>query len=185
MVSLTSTSVAWLMIGSLLSSDSIKPKKEPSERKRIKKEEGDAPVSNGHLEQERQSDHSSDETGLSISNISDSATTFPTLGRQMPSRFPVHRPTDSTTGGASMSSSRTDIKREPEDEHVIEATAIEPLVATGPSELGDDEDEDEARGRNHGGDSGIGTSMESEGVRDSAIGLQRRRSRLSGQTTPK
>jgi hypothetical protein len=86
-----------------------------------------------------------------------------------------------------MSSSRMDIKREPEDERIIEATAIEPLVATGPSEAGDDEDEDEdeARGRDHGGDSGIGTSMESEGVRDSAMGLQRRRSRLSGQTTPK
>lgn len=187
MVSLTSTSMAWFMIGSFLSSDSTKPKKEPSERKRIKQEEGNGPVSNGHLKKERQSDHSSDESGLSASNISDSATTFPTLGRQMPLRLPVHRPTDGATGGASMSSSRMDIKREPEDERIIEATAIEPLVATGPSEAGDDEDEDEdeARGRDHGGDSGIGTSMESEGVRDSAMGLQRRRSRLSGQTTPK
>jgi seipin len=185
MVALTSTSVAWLMMSSLLSSDSIKPKKEPNERKTIKQEEGDAPVSNGHLKQEHQSDHSSDETGLSVSNISDSPTTFPTLGQQRPLRFPVHHPSDSATGGASMSSTRIDTKREQEDERVIEATAIEPLVATGPSELGDDEDEDEVRGRSHGGDSGIGTSMESEGVRDSAIGLQRRRSRHSGQTTPK
>jgi seipin len=183
MVSLTTTSIVWLMIGSFLSPDSIESKKEPNERKRIKQEEGDAPVSNGHLKKERQSDHSSDETGLSISNISDSATTFPTLGRQMPLRFPVHHPTNSATGGASMSSSRTDIKREPEDERVIEATTIEPLVATGTSEAGDDEDEGEAQGRER--DSGIGTSMESESVRDSAIGLQRRRSRLSGQTAPK
>jgi len=183
MVSLTTTSIAWLMIGSFLNSDSTELKKEPNERKRVKQEEGDAPVSNGHLKEERQSDHSSDETGLSVSNISDSATTFPTLGRKMPLRSPIHRSIDSAAGGASMSSPRTDIKREPEDERVIEATAIEPLVATGASEAGDDEDEDEARGRDR--DSGIGTSMESEGVRDSAIGLQRRRSRLSGQTTPK
>jgi hypothetical protein len=107
----------------------------------------------------------------------------------MPLRFPAHRPTDSAAGGTSTSSSKIDIKREPEDERIIEATIIEPLVFTGPSEAGDDEDEDEdeseVRGRDHGGDSGIGTSMESEGARDSAMGLQRRRSRLSGQTTPK
>jgi seipin len=189
MVSLASMSMAWLMIGSFLSSDSTKPKKEPNEQKRIKQEEGDNPVSNGHLKEERQSDHSSDESGLSVSNISDNATTFPTLGRQMPLRFPAHRPTDSAAGGTSTSSSKIDIKREPEDERIIEATIIEPLVFTGPSEAGDDEDEDEdeseVRGRDHGGDSGIGTSMESEGARDSAMGLQRRRSRLSGQTTPK
>ena len=180
-VSLASTSIAWLIISSFLSSASGQPKREPDERKKIKYDGGEAPVSNGHIKKEPQSDHSSDEAGLSISNISDSATTFPTLGRQMPLRFPVHRPSESAGGSSSMSSSRADIKREPEDELVLEATAIEPLAATGPSEAADDEEEDEARGR----DSGLGTSMESEGARDSALGLQRRRSRLSGKDTPR
>ena len=186
MVSLTSTSIAWLIISSFLSSDTIQPKNEPDEQKKIKEEEGDAQLSNGHIKKEPQSDHSSDETGLSASNISDSATTFPTLGRQMPLRFPVHRPSEGAASGASVSSSRADVKRETEDERVMEATAIEPLAATGPSEAADDEDEDEARGRERlDRDSGIGTSLESEGARESGLGLQRRRSKLSGQSTPK
>jgi seipin len=184
-VSLTSTSIAWLVISSFFSSDSTQRKEEPEEQKKIKQQDDEAPVSNGNIKKDPQSDDSSDETGLSVSNISDSATTFPTLGRQMPLRFPVHRPTESAASGGSMNSSRTNIKREPEDERVMEATAIEPLVAAGPSEAADDEDEEEARGRDRvDRDSGIGTSMESEGARDSALGLQRRRSRHSGQSTP-
>jgi seipin len=186
MVSLTSTSLAWYAISSFLSSDSPLEKKEPSERKKIKQEEDDAHLSNGHIKKEPQSDQSSDETGLSASNLSDSAATFPTLGRQMPLRFPVPRPSESIAGGASMIPSRADVKKEPEDERVMEATAIESLAATGLSEAADDEDEDEVRGRDRGDrDSGIGTSMESEGARELALGLQRRRSRLSGQSTPK
>ena len=187
LVSLTSTSIAWLMISSFLTSDSSPPKREPDdERKKITHQEGEAPVSNGHIKQESQSDHSSDETGLSVSNISDSAATFPTLGRQMPLRFPVHRPNETATSASSMSSSRADMKREPDDERIMEATALEPLAATGPSEAADDEEDDEARGRDRDArDSGIGTSMESEGAQDPALGLQRRRSRLSEQSRPK
>jgi seipin len=186
MVSLTSTAIAWFVISSLFTSDSARAKEESNERKKIKRQEGDAHDSNGYIKEEAQSDHSSDETGLSVSNISDSATTFPTLGRQMPLRFPVPRPSDSVAGGASMASSRADVKREPDDEFLMEATTIEPLAATGPSEAADDEDEDEARGRDRGRlDSGIGTSMESEGARDLALGLQRRRSRPSEQNRPR
>ena len=183
MVSLTSTSIAWLMISSFLTSDSNPPKREPDERKKTNRQEAEAPVSNGHIKKGSQSDHSSDETGLSVSNISDSATTFPTLGRQMPLRFPVPRQTET----AASASSRADIKREPEDERIMEATALEPLAATGPSEAADDEEEEDVtRGRDRDArDSGIGTSMESEGARDPTLGLQRRRSRLSGQSTPK
>ena len=186
MVSLTSTSIAWFAISSLFSPDSTQGEGWQDRQSKIKQEEGEASMSNGHIKKEAGSDHSSDETGLSVSNISDSATTFPTLGRQMPLRFPVPRPSEGGGGGGSLAASRTDIKREPEDEHVLEATAIEPLAGTGPSEAADDEDEEETRGRDREDrDSGIGTSLESEGVRDSALGLQRRRSRLSGQSTPK
>lgn len=176
MVSLATTSIAWLLTSSFLGSN---PTHGPDEHKKIKQERAETGVSNGHINGEPQSDHSSDEIGLSASNISDTATTFPTLGRQMPVRYPVHRPSDSGAG-SSMASSRADVKREPEEERVMEFTSIEPLTATGPSEAADDEDEDEARGRDPGDrDSGIGTSMESEGARDLRLGLQRRRSRQS------
>lgn len=179
MVSLTSTAIAWFMISSFFTSDSAQGEKEPNERRKIKQEKDDAEVSNGHIKKEAQSDHSSDESVLSVSNLSDNAAAFPTLGRQMPLRFPVPRASASVAGGASMTSSRAELKREPEDERVMEGTTTGPLGATGPSEAADDEDEDEARGGDHGErDSGIGTSMESEGARDLAWGLQRRRSRL-------
>lgn len=187
MVSLTSMSIAWVLIRSVFSPDSSQGEDEPDMRKKkIKQEEGEMPVSNGHIKREAHSDHSSDEGSLSASNLSDSATTFPTLGRQMPLRFPMPRPSESLASSALTSSSRAEVKTEPEDERVMEATAIEPLAAPGPSEAADDEEEDEPRDRDRGDrDSGIGTSMESEGVRDSALGLQRRRSRLSGQSSPK
>lgn len=185
MVSLTSTSIAWLMISSLFSPSSGGREAKQDRWTKVKREESEARVSNGHIKKEVDSDHSSDDTGLSISNISDSATTFPTLGRQMPLRFPVPRPSNSVVGSVLMSSSRAEVKREPDDERPTEATAIEPLAGTEPAEAADDEDEDEARGRDRGDrDSGIGTSMESEGARDLALGLQRRRSRLSGQSVP-
>ena len=173
-VSLTSTSVAWFIISTLLASDNPKTKHKPdSTQKEIKQDETEGQTSNGHIKKEPQpvSDHSSDESGLSLSNLSDSATTFPTLGRQMPLRFPVpvHRKSDSVVSAASSKS----IKRESDEEKVLEGAAIEPLAAD------DEDDEDEAsRGRDRADrdrDSGIGTSMESEGARDTR-GLQRRRS---------
>jgi seipin len=186
MVSLTSTSIAWFLINAFFRPDSTHGEKEPDRRKKIKQEAGDMAASNGHIKREVHSDHSSDEGSLSISNLSDSATTFPTLGRQMPLRFPVPRPSEILASSALTSSSRTEVKREPDDERVMEATAIEPLAAAGPSEAADDEEEDEPRGSNgRDRDSGIGTSLESEGARDSALGLQRRRSRPSGQSSPK
>ena len=184
LVSLTSTSIAWLMISSLFTTAASEPKKEHDESKRMKQEDG-VPVSNGHIKKEADNSDQSDESGLSVSNLSDSAATFPTLGRQMPLRFPVPR-TSEGRGEGSMASSRVDVKREPEDERTMEATAIEPLAGTTGPEAADDEDEEEARGRGWADrDSGVGTSMESEGAKDS--GLQRRRSRNSGsgQTTPR
>jgi hypothetical protein len=181
MVSLTSTSIAWFLISSFFSPDSAQGENELDMRKKTKQEEGEIAVSNGHIKRETQSDHSSDEGSLSISNLSDSAATFPTLGRQMPLRFPVYRPSANLTSGALASSSRAEVKREPEDERLMDAMAIEPLVAPEHSEPADDGEEDEPRGGDRGErGSGIGTSMESEGARDSALGLQRRRSRLSG-----
>jgi hypothetical protein len=180
MVSLTSTSIAWFLISSFFSPDSAQREKALDMRKKTKQEEGEIAVSNGHIKRETQSDHSSDEGSLSISNLSDSAATFSTLGRQMPLRLPVYRPSASLTSGALASSSRAEVKREPEDERLMDVMAVEPLVAPEHSEPADDGEEDEHRGGDRGErGSGIGTSMESEGARDSALGLQRRRSRLS------
>ena len=100
------------------------------------------------------------------------------ISKRKPLRFPVPR-TSEGRGEGLMTSSKVDVKREPEDERTMETTAIEPLAGTTGPEAADDEDEEEARGRGWADrDSGIGTSMESEGAKDS--GLQRKRSRFSG-----
>lgn len=176
LVSLASTAIAWLAVSSLFGSNTDQVKTEANGKKQIKREDDEEPASNGNIKKEAEYTYSFDDSGLSVSNLSDSATTFPSLGRQMPLRFPVQRPGE---GAGSAGPSRTEIKREPGVETAIEATAIEPLAGTTGPEAGDDEGEEEARGRGWADrDSGIGTSMESEGAKDSV--LQRRRSRLSG-----
>ncbi len=145
-------------------------------------------------------EESGEESALSLSNLSDNATTFPTLGRQMPIRYPLqpssfpYGPTSATGSGSgpgSASASRSGrIKKEHvEDDEVArieESTGIEPLAAaaTTAGEFAEDEDEEEdddkeiARGRDR--DSGIGTSME-ESAREAA-GLQRRRGGRRGSS---
>lgn len=137
-------------------------------------------------------EESGEESALSLSNLSDSATTFPTLGRQMPIRYPIHSPfpygSTSATGSASASSSHRLKKEERDNDEIAkieESTGIEPLAAaaTTAGEFAEDEDEgddDEEMYRGRDRDSGIGTSME-ESAREAA-GLQRRRGGRGGSS---
>ena len=178
-VTLVSTALVWVVANRLLNSTIPdegwrKIKQEPSTGAE------EAPSSNGPVKKEPSDDTS--DSALSVPNLSESATTSPTTSRQMPLRFPIARPGESSvgTGAASWSSAAgpsrprggvSDIKHEGEEAGgTLEATSIEPLNP----DVADDEDEDEGRGRgrrDRDRGSGIGTSMESEGV----TGLWRRR----------
>jgi seipin len=180
-VALISTGLAWGAV-TILSSPSTITKEE--EQKKIKKEENadlDAKATNGHAtrpikNEPDDEDLSGEESALSLSNLSDNATTFPTLGRQMPIRYPIQPASQSGYASASGSRSGT-IKREDSNNDQaarIEAmSVVEPLAAMTAGELAEDEDDELDRGRDRDRDSGIGTSME-ESAREAA-GLQRRR----------
>ena len=192
---LFSTGVVWGAI-TLLTPPSTAAKEEEKPRK-IKAEEDSGTglkTTNGHATRpikreptgEAGEEESGEESALSLSNLSDSATTFPTLGRQMPIRYPIQRPlqygSTSAAGSASASGSGSGrIKKEDFDDideaTKIEAiTAIEPLGASAMMTAGefaeDEEEEDEEMDRGRDRDSGLGTSM-GESAREAA-GIQRR-----------
>ncbi|KAK5203222.1 hypothetical protein LTR41_011024 [Exophiala xenobiotica] len=154
-ISITSMGLAWAAI------TVIWAKRDASEeRKRIKqedpagaiKQEGDA-GEKPKVKEEAETESSTH--GLSLSNVSDTAAQFPSRPGQMPLRFPGRPATDTAPDEAG--------------EHLTQ-----PL---GPDEAADDEDEEdgaeEVRGRPFEGDSGIGTSMESE---HRGLGVVRKRS---------
>jgi seipin len=150
-VSMTSSFLAWLALSTYFSSSS-------DEQGRVKQEvdstDGQA---NGAIKTEEDDDESFD--AFSTEDLSDTQRTFPTLGRQMPLRFP---------GRASEG-----VKREETEEEKMERTVgIQPLI-------GEADDEDEYVERRGGRtDSGLGTSLDEEaGRRD---GVQKRRNRLFG-----
>jgi hypothetical protein len=154
-VSVTSMALAWAVVSSMLKSTNGG---QPSS-KLVKQ---DITGVNGRIKEERGSetprkiktedDTESSTHGLSLSNLSDTATQFPTSRNQVPLQW--------------------DGRSHLEDNAEAEESLSQP---SGP-EAADDEDEEvtgKQRGRAFDGDSGIGTSMESEHV---SSGLARRRS---------
>lgn len=154
-------------------------------------------TTNGHATQptikSEEEIESGEESALSLSNLSDTAATFPTLARQMPIRYPVQSLFQQ--GAASASSSRLSrIKIEDQDDDEVAgieaSTALEPLAATTAGEFAEDEDEEEeeeregdgGRDRDKDRDSGIGTSVE-ESAKEAGRGLQRRRGGGRGQSS--
>jgi Putative adipose-regulatory protein (Seipin) len=197
---LLSTAVAWGVIALISPSSTVGKKEgEEEERRKIKYEENlDLKTTNGHATRpikreptaEDGGEESGEESALSLSNLSDNATIFPTLGRQMPLRYPIQPSfqygSTSATGSTSASGSRRIKKEGVDDDGVAKiegTTAIEPLAAaaTTAGEFAEDEDEeDEEMDRGRDRDSGIGTSME-ESARE-AVGLQRRRGGRGGSS---
>lgn len=183
-VALLSTGLVWGTISFL--APSMAGKGGEGERKTIKNDADgdlDSKATNGQATRpiknepaDEEGGESGEESGLSLSNLSENATTYPVWGRQMPLRYPIQPPFQPGSAYASASASgRGKIKREAsyDDEAT---TALEPLAATTTAgEFAEDEDESEEpdRGRDRDRDSGIGTSME-ESAREAA-GLQRRR----------
>ena len=167
-LAISSMAITWGLVSHLIS-----PKKLADHKKT--KNESEAELSNGHVKAEpkRKLKAEEDESSLdaAIADMSDTPTTFPTLSRQIPLRFPVQRqPSDS---------GRSPVKREPET--TIQETNIEPLAAATAEDAADDEDDYvPPRDDRRAFDSGIGTSMESENI---ASGLQRRRSTRSLRDT--
>lgn len=192
-IALISTGVAWGLIA-LFSPSLMSGKEEADEEKKIKKEAdvgSDSKVVNGHAkrpiknepaEEDEKEGESSEESGLSLSNLSETATTFPTLSRHMPIRYPIQQsPAQSGFASASGSTSGSSRIKTEEQKNDIQATRIE---ATTAGEFAEDEDEEEGkfedvsrsrdRDRDRDRDSGIGTSME-ESAREAVGRLQRRR----------
>lgn len=167
-VSVTTMAVAWAAISHLLSAagrDETSSSSWSAAIKREGREEGGAtPIKTEHdassgTRVKTEEDTESSNQGLSIANISDTATQFPTRRGQPQLRYPGRAV--SATAGA-------------EEDEGAEGDLTRPI---GPDEAADDEDDgddgEEVRGRPFDGDSGIGTSMESE---HGGPGLLRRRS---------
>ena len=107
-VSITSMTTAWLLVTTTLSSSSTKTE-EPQRRIKSEpnhsngtavgpassnKDEASATMKRSPSSPSSTSPSDSDtDHGLSLSNLSDTPATFPTLGRQMPLRMPVRRKT--------------------------------------------------------------------------------------------
>lgn len=125
----------------------------------VKKEE-DTVVNNAHAKGPVKTEPSEEDIDpFSTEGLSDSQRSFPTIGRQMPLRFPVH-------------TRDSHIKREDDDmvEKVSRSTNVEPLAA----EADDEDEEENALERGRRTDSGIGTSLDELERRNS---VQRRRNR--------
>ena len=146
-VSMTSTFLAWLALSTYFSS--------ADEQGRIKQDpDGVDSHANGAIKAEEEDDESFD--AFSTEDLSDTPRTFPTLGRQMPLRFPGR--------------SSEGVKREETEEE--RTVGLQPLTG----EADDEDDFVERRGGRT--DSGLGTSLDDEASRRE--GVQRRRSRLFG-----
>ena len=168
-VALLSTGVAWWLFSYLApfeenrkESGVVKKEANGGISEKIKQEKETPQIK--HEEDDDNDDDSDAESGLSLSNLSENAVTFPTLGRQPPIRYPI-RPSESTD------------TRERETER-YRPSSIDRAPATTAGELAEDEDDEDnqldARAKDRERDSGMGTSLE-ESNRDTA-GLQRRRS---------
>jgi seipin len=187
-VALLSTGVAWGLVTVFW------PSSPPSTgggkgQGKIKNEgdiDSESKASNGHATRpikteptDAQEEESEGESGLSLSNLSDHATTFPTLGRQMPLQYPIHSPVQYSSTTGSHRIKKEDRNSDKATAGIEESTTMEPLAPTTAGEFAEGEDEDEdLHGRDQDRDSGLGTSME-ESSRE-ATGLQRRRSGRSG-----
>ena len=149
-ISMTSAFLAWLILSSYFSSSLTATKSEDldldSAKATIKTEPSE--FSDGPFDP------------LSTEDLSDTARTFPTLGRQMPLRYP----------GRHDAVKKEEEEAKAKEEEIERTTGIQPLIAEA-----DDED-DEDFGGSFGRDSGLGTSLE-EGNRG---GVQRRRKTLFG-----
>lgn len=153
-VSVTSMGLAWALLSMLWS------RKDDDGNRIVMKKEGRKGAikleDEGGRKMKEEEETDSSPHGLSLSNLSDTAAQFPTRTGQMPLTFEGRSPAP-------------DAEQDEEAEHLT--------PPPGPDEVADDEeDEDEAediRGRRFEGDSGIGTSMESE---HQSSGIVRRRS---------
>lgn len=161
LVSVGSMAVAWVVFGKVGPFGGGTGRGQDGQgqvKKEIKQE--DIPV-----KKEEDLDKDSDgESGLSLSNLSENAASFPTLGRQLPIRYPIASQNEGSRGSGG---DRSGV-RDRDHDSILD----EPIPVATAGELA--EDEDDERGRDKERDSGIGTSME-ESVRGAA-GLQRRRS---------
>lgn len=149
-VSMSSSFLAWLALSTYFSSSS-------DEQRRIKRDPDNKDGQpNGAMKTEENDDESFD--AFSTEDLSDTQRTFPTLGRQMPLRFPGR--------------SSEGVKTEQTEEQIEWTVEIQPLA-------GEADDEDEYVERRGGRtDSGLGTSLDEEASRRE--GVQRRRNRLFG-----
>lgn len=173
-ISLLTMAVAWTLIPALLfgkkPGDSfLSIKSDPESDARTAK----AVTAKSEPRVKTEDDDSSSVQGLSISNLSDTPTTFPTRHGQLPLQysrqpFKAGESTEELVAHPQPSMQQGDVADD-EDES---AKALENL---GMDEY-DDDDED-FRGRRYDGDSGIGTSMESEIIPASTV--RRRKSGLS------
>ncbi|MCJ1473821.1 hypothetical protein MMC13_002473 [Lambiella insularis] len=148
-VSLTSTFLAYLLLSSFLSSPPFPTKSEP------------AP----HIKHERTASSSERFNPFSTSDLSDTARSFPTLGRQMPLHF------SGRSDAAKHEDEAVKVKKE-EPDAIERTTGLQPLAAEA-----DDEDEGDDAEAWSFRDSGIGTSLE-EG--DWRSGPRRRRGASGG-----
>ena len=131
------------------------------------KEEKDMTATNGHAKGTVKTEPSEEDVDpFSTEGLSESQRSFPTIGRQMPLRFPVQS-----------RDTQPQIKREPtnEAEQIEESANIEPLAA----EADDEDDEEEAMERGRRTDSGIGTSLD-ELDRTNSVQRRRRRPYAAG-----
>ncbi|KIW10475.1 hypothetical protein PV08_11439 [Exophiala spinifera] len=160
-VGVTSMGLAWALLSMLWSrkddDGDRKVVKREGRQGKIKREEGGEDEGGPMIKEEEEEETDSSRHGLSLSNLSDTAAQFPTRTGQMPLRFQGRSPVP-------------DAGQDQEaDEHLT--------PPPGPDEVADDEEEEDAaesiRGRRFEGDSGIGTSMESE---HQSSGIVRRRS---------
>lgn len=141
LVSVATMALVWAVISALISSgEKLSPAPGTSKQEDQIKSEPEVPK----IKSEEDTETSTH--GLSLSNVSDTATRFPTVRGQKPLSFPGR---DSAADVA------------PGDSEEVPLTR--PI---GPGEVADDEEDiadvEEMRGRPFEGDSGIGTSMESE-----------------------
>ncbi len=146
-VSIISTVVAWFIFSTYFSS---------TDHNTIKREPDLDSFTNGTIKTEEDEDEAFD--AFSTEDLSDTQRSFPTLGRQMPLRYPGRT---------------SEVKREESQEEEIErTTGIRSL-------MGEADDEDEFVEKRGGRtDSGLGTSLDEDGGRRE--GIQRRRNRLFG-----
>ncbi|KAL9112109.1 MAG: hypothetical protein Q9227_003486 [Pyrenula ochraceoflavens] len=183
-VAIVSMSIAWLAISLIFRKEQATGKPQNSahaDGSVMKNEEGIESAT--RIKKEDNEDES--DSPLSVSNLSDNPTTFPTLSRQMPLRFPVPQASSKPVSGPRHPASY-------EESAAVAASST--LQAQGQGDVeGDAEDEDDEAHNDPSEtvgasfrDSGVGTSLEEkESAHGSNVGetagLQRRRSSRRSQ----